>query len=238
MASSFQTLDRLLRGELPASLGGGDKGVAAPGAGLVLLLLALAAFYGGCMGSFAVTGSGTGDWRQILAGAMKVPLLFFVTLIITLPSLYTFNALLGTRLGILPVVHLMLAALGVVIAVLSSIGPIVAFFSFSSTSYSFIVVFNVIIFGLSGVLGLRFLIQTLRGTTKSDADDAVKETIRARVGRIFWIWMTVFALVGMQSAWLLRPFIGSPNRPFEWFRDKQGNFFEAVWQHLSHLLGW
>jgi hypothetical protein len=28
--------------------------------------------------------------------------------------------------------------------------------------------------------------------------------------------------------WLLRPFIGNPGLPFEWFREKEGNFFKAV----------
>jgi hypothetical protein len=28
--------------------------------------------------------------------------------------------------------------------------------------------------------------------------------------------------------WILRPFIGDPNLPFQWFRQRQSNFFEAV----------
>jgi hypothetical protein len=35
-------------------------------------------------------------WMQTLASAVKMPLLFTLTLLITLPSLYVFNALNGS----------------------------------------------------------------------------------------------------------------------------------------------
>ena len=53
------------------------------------------------------------------------------------------------------------AALAVNVAVLASLGPIVAFFSVSTTSYSFIFLLNVLVFVVSGVLGGAFLLQTL-----------------------------------------------------------------------------
>ena len=37
--------------------------------------------------------------------------------------------------------------------------------------------------------------------------------------------------------WLLRPFVGSPDLPFQWFRPGQGNFFLAVVDSLASLLG-
>ena len=37
------------------------------------------------------------------------------------------------------------------------------------------------------------------------------------------------------SLWVLRPFIGSPERPFEWFRSRESHFFEAVWRALVQL---
>jgi hypothetical protein len=36
--------------------------------------------------------------------------------------------------------------------------------------------------------------------------------------------------------WVLRPFIGSPELPFTWFRERQSNFFEAILNTLSSLL--
>ncbi len=37
-------------------------------------------------------------------------------------------------------------------------------------------------------------------------------------------------------SWVLRPFIGSPDIAFEWFRPRSSNFFEAVFQALRSLL--
>jgi hypothetical protein len=57
------------------------------------------------------------------------------------------------------------------------------------------------------------------------------------VRTIFRIWIIVFGLVGAQMGWILRPFIGSPDLPFTWFRTRQGNFFEAVLTAIGRLLG-
>ena len=50
------------------------------------------------------------------------------------------------------------------------------------------------------------------------------------VKTVFGCWVVVFALVGAQMGWVLRPFIGSPDVPFEWFRERESNFFESVWR--------
>jgi hypothetical protein len=56
------------------------------------------------------------------------------------------------------------------------------------------------------------------------------------VRAIFRVWMVLFGLVGAQMGWVLRPFIGDPNRPFAWFRPRHSNFFEAVFHSLAALL--
>jgi hypothetical protein len=38
-------------------------------------------------------------------------------------------------------------------------------------------------------------------------------------------------------AWLLRPFIGAPGLPFEWFRSREANFFVDVVRTMGELLG-
>ena len=58
------------------------------------------------------------------------------------------------------------------------------------------------------------------------------------VKTVFRIWVVVFGLVGAQMSWVLRPFIGAPDRPVEIFRDemRQGNFFENAWRSLEQML--
>jgi hypothetical protein len=37
-------------------------------------------------------------------------------------------------------------------------------------------------------------------------------------------------------SWVLRPFIGNPNQDFEWFRERESNFFLDVLKSLGRLL--
>ncbi len=272
VAAWFGELDRLLRGELTRSesLRGGGLGIT-PWR-MAVLILALSASYGLCMGTFAAFQGRSTALMQVVASTVKVPLLFFLTLLVTFPSLYVFNALVGSRLEPGAVGRLLIAALGVMTAVQASLGPITAFFSLSTTSYPFMLLLNVAVFAVSGFLGLSFLLQTLH---RLDAQppappprpvapdpppeplidplseplaDPLSEPllgpldrfgarpITPRVQTVFRIWMVVFSLVGAQMGWVLRPFVGNPNLPFSWFRERQHNFFVGVLEALGRLL--
>ena len=43
------------------------------------------------------------------------------------------------------------------------------------------------------------------------------------------------AVVGAQMGWILRPFVGAPSEPFQWFRERQADFFVAVWESFLRL---
>lgn len=159
-------LDRILRGEAtkPSDIKKAD--IKMPLFGIALLVFLLAAIYGFCMGVFAlVSGFENAAYQkaimQTVASMCKVPLLFFLTLVVTFPSLYVFNALVGSKLRGVPVLKLLIASLAVNLSVLASMGPILAFFSVSTPNYHFIVLLNVVVFAVAGLLGLVFLIQTL-----------------------------------------------------------------------------
>ena len=297
MFAWFCSLDRLLRGEATdvRVLERGEVDVPLPG--MTVLTALLGAAYGLCMASFALMRTGGEAYDQAGASMAKVPLLFLLTLVVTFPSLYVFNALVGSRLGFGAVLRLLIAATAVILAVLASFGPIVAFFSVSTTSYPFMVLLNVVMFAVSGLLGMGFLLQTLHRMSVTGmsthrvspfthagreavppaalpvhgaAESAVprdggspqatiaeqltsdREGLAAvrdfsplempsgqllgnHVRRVFRCWMIVFGLVGSQMGWVLRPFIGNPDEPFTWFRPRQSNFFEAVWQTLGSL---
>jgi hypothetical protein len=216
------------------------------------------------MGSFTMIQTGGEAYMQLLASAVKLPMLFFLTLAVTFPSLYVFNALIGTRLSVLSSMRLLIAALGVMLAVLASLGPIVVFFALSTKSYPFMILLNVATSTTAGVLGLGFLLRTLdrlvviqeslesaqsqvdpqpEGSNEAEGKKADPTGALDRVGRIttrrarsvFRIWTIVFALVGAQMSWVLRPLVGCPTLPFEWFRERESNFFIAVLQSLASL---
>src|SRR5690242_11022068 len=154
-------LDRVIRGEATkaSALHGGE--IEQPVSGLVVIGIGLGAIYGLCMGSYAVFQRASEPALQLIATTIKVPVLFFLTLAITFPSLYVFNALVGSRLSLLSVVRLLVISLVVMLTVLASLGPIVAFFSISTTSYPFMLLLNVLFYSIAGFLGLRCVLVTL-----------------------------------------------------------------------------
>lgn len=161
MMDAIRQLDRLLHGEATAPDTLAQDRFDFPIAGLAAVLAALGMIYGACMGLFAVLGSGSGHGMQVFASSVKLPMLFLLTLVVTFPSLYVFNGLFGSRLRLPKMLRLMVSAMAITLAVLSSMGPIVGFFGVSSTSYAFMVVLNVVVFATAGFLGLGFLLQTL-----------------------------------------------------------------------------
>ena len=245
----FRELDRVLRGDSSS-----DPTATPKVRSLVVVSLLLAIGYGCCMGSFGLFGRAEPEFWQVVASGIKVPALFVLTLAATFPSLYVFNTILGSKLPFGELVRLLTSAMSVLIAVLASLGPIVAFFSATTVNYSFILLLNVVVFTVSGAFGLSFLIRKLAGGSPpepivadpdSDSNEeparvlALKTPLKScpSIGAVFWIWLSVFALVGTQMAWVLRPFVGSPFLPFTWFRPREASFFEAVLKSLRHLMG-
>ena len=287
----FYQLDRILRGEAtrPDALEEGEIKIPLFGIGFVLLILAVV--YGFCMGTFALVRGFENKalqqaYMQTIASMCKVPLLFLLTLLITFPSLYVFNALVGSQLRIMSVLKLLVASLGVNITLLASLGPIVVFFTLSTPDYAFIVGLNVVVYAVAGLFGMAFLLQSLNRLTvywrstnqppsspvpepgeSTESPDPSESSegpmppvvisdqpvpaslardsgpleptgkpIGSNVRAIFVVWMFVFGLVGSQMGWVLRPFIGTPGKPFEWFRPRESNFFETIGQLIENVL--
>jgi hypothetical protein len=275
MLAAFKQLDELLRGRVTSPERLAEGQVELPLRRFVPLAVGLGAAYGFFMGWYALAiywGGTRPDpercW-QLVASMVKIPALFLLTLVVTFPSLYVFNTLIGCRLTFSATLRLLVGAMAVNVAVAASLGPILGFFTLSTSSYPFMVLLNVVLLGIAGFVALAFLLNTLRrlahpalpparigsvdeGTNpQPDAGESsrelgpldppptpVPEHAIGQARNIFQIWLLIYSLVGAQMGWLLRPFIGSPDMPFTWFRPREGNFFQAVMMQIQHLLGW
>jgi hypothetical protein len=265
MQQAILHLDGLLRGErtTPDALAAGRFEL--PLRITVPLAVILGSLYGFFMGWYAVSMAESGKGMgvpQMIASMVKVPALFLLTLVVTFPSLYVFNALIGARLDFLSALRMLMAAIVVNLAVAASFGPIVGFFTLSTTSYPFMVVLNVSLLGVAGIVGLGFLLTALRRLVavapwrhahangaplapppaESDPEQPEAPAMRdsgsaSAAGAIFAVWVVIYGLVGAQMGWLLRPFIGHPNLEFEIFRIREGNFFFGLFNALRNLLG-
>ncbi|MEM7164708.1 MAG: hypothetical protein AAF581_04550 [Planctomycetota bacterium] len=251
----WAALDQLLRGKIDAT-----------GLSVVRVWtfwqIVGAALYGLALGVYALANHEEFDRRFLVAGAAKMPLLLLLTTVITCPSLYVFGALQGLRFSASQFVSMLIVAHTVLAAVLGSLAPVLAFFSVTTRSYSFMVLSAVATCALAGGFGLRWFFIALRVSDGDDDDDAApsvdapvadvapesvtqaKKPRRPRANvatRALWKvlswWLLLYIFVGAQLGWMLRPFVGDPTLQFEWFRPKSGSFIDAVLKHLGNMIG-
>ncbi|WP_344653661.1 hypothetical protein [Cryptosporangium japonicum] len=117
------------------------------------------AFYG------LVLGASAGP-LQAVSSAVKLPLLFLLTLAICLPTLYLFNLVFGARLSIRQALALVLVAITVTGALTLAFAPISLFFLVTSSDYSFFKLLNVGILMLTGFIGLSLMVDGMRGLNR------------------------------------------------------------------------
>jgi hypothetical protein len=183
---------------------------------------------------FALYGAVIGSSHsalQALSSAIKLPIVFLLTLVVTLPTLYFFNLLYGSGLNLGQNFALILTAVTVTGVLLLSFAPVVLFFLTTSSNYQFFKLLNVAIFAITGVVGVQFLAQASDMMGNTD-----RQGILAR-RRLVRFWIILYAFVGTQLAWTLRPFFGAPELPFELFRDLGGTFYANIFASLGEILG-
>lgn len=299
------------------------------------------ACYGAVMGashSFAMAG----------VSAVKLPLLFLMTLAICLPTLYLFNLVFGARLQVRQALALVMVTVTVTSVLSLAFAPIALFFRITAHSYQFYKMLNVAILALTAIVGLKFLtagMQALnRHTTNLAIAKRAKEEAEAKAAAVsldelldgdasaapvspapaqpevaaeepaevkqpvtagapaqpalpqgpaqpqpvadpmrqpmmlmpngqyqawgppappnplvmrpqpalalaqqaapgerpasmslLYVWIVLFGFVGTQLAWTLRPFVGSPGEPFQFFREIDGNFYVDIIRTIGHL---
>ncbi|MGI5147139.1 hypothetical protein ACQEVC_12275 [Plantactinospora sp. CA-294935] len=108
------------------------------------------ACYGAVLGAFHSV-------LMALTSAVKLPLLFLVTLAICLPTLYLFNLVFGARLSVRQAISMVMVAITVISMLAVAFAPISLFFLITAPDYAFFKLLNVAILSLSALVGLRFL---------------------------------------------------------------------------------
>lgn len=180
--------------------------------------------YGALMGTY---GGFSGDrpW-VILFSALKVPLLLVVTFLVCLPSFFVLNTLFGLRDDFATVFRALVVTQAGLTIILLSCAPITLFWYASVANYDAAILFNSLMFGLSSLAAqwlLRRLYQPL----------VARHPHHRQLMRV---WIVLYAFVGIQTAWTLRPFIGHPGHPAQFFRSEAwGNAYVEVAQKVAAL---
>jgi hypothetical protein len=179
----------------------------------------------------ALLGSTHSLW-QTISSAIKLPLLFLITLLICAPALYIFSQLFNLRLQLSQSISLVLVAIAATSIVLVSFSSIVLFFVMTAPGlYQFFKLLNVVCFIIAAGVGASYLSRGMRLALTTRSGAAKPQRL------VFYLWLAFYFLVGSQMAWTLRPFVGYPNAPFEPFRQVGGNFYDNIFASIGEILG-
>ena len=168
-----------------------------------------------------------GGVYQMLASAIKLPLLFGIVTLVGLPLLHLFALYSGARLAIYQTAALLSGMLLIVSLLTLAFSPALLALWISVGHYGLYKLACGAVVALSGILGILFLKQGI---------DAVAPGGQRIRNALFWLWAALYALVGGQLAWLMRPFIGSPNEPFQFFRGAGGSLYLEIARTLWSLI--
>ena len=219
------SLDRVLRpGEctVPPSIGR-----------VSMVVVFCGVLYGVVMGSYAMcAGHRTlvQQLPQMIYSATKVPILLSVTVGVALPSFFVLNSLLGLREDFRESVQGVVAAQAGMTIILLSIAPLTLFvyaiMEPEGKTYQIAVMFNAFAFGLSSVAAQLLL--------RRYYAPLVARNPRHRM--MMKLWILVYAFVGIQCAYILRPFIGDPTRDPSWLRaDSFQNAYVKIFQMVVEI---
>lgn len=170
---------------------------------VVLMIATSGVMYGAAMGC-----SGARP-HQIVYSAMKLPLLLAVAFLISLPSFFVINTVVGVRHDFGRVVSALLASQAVLTVTLCSLAPLTVFWYASSRNHEWNLLFNGIVFAIASGAGQIVL-------RRHYAPLIAEAPVHARLLKL---WLLIYAVVGIQTAWVLRPFIGDPTRATQFLRD-------------------
>jgi hypothetical protein len=181
--------------------------------------------YGAVMGTF-VGFAGERIW-QIVFSALKVPLLLTATFAISLPSFFVLNSLFGVRSDFGEVLRALLAAQAGLTIILAALGPYTALWYVSFTDYQAAILFNALLFAVAS-FSAQWLLRRYYAPL-------IARNRRHRL--LLRTWLVVYAFVGIQMAWILRPFVGAPGMPVQFFRaETWGNAYVIVARMIWDVL--
>jgi len=165
-------------------------------------------------------GAAVGSWRggvQIAFVAAKLPLVTLGTLALCVPAFYAVAAVFGRPWSLRAAVSIMLVAGARLSLVLLAATPVVWLAINLGASYDAVKLMAALAYALAGLAALGLL---LRGLGDGPG----------RIGTVL-TFIGVFLVVGGQSAWILRPYIGTPGRDDITFftQEREGGL---AWQLL------
>jgi hypothetical protein len=185
-----------------------------------LVIVSSSALYGAVMASY---NGFAGDRLVMVAyGAAKVPLLFLATMLLAVPSFYVINLLLGVGDHFRRVWEALVDFQLAVSLQLGALVPITLFLNLTNSDYRIAQAWSTLLFAGATWNARRVLARTYAPLV---AENPVHR-------QLLRLWFVLYAFVGIQMGWDLRPFVGSPDMAVQFFRDDIGNAYLEIFRVL------
>lgn len=188
---------------------------------LVALAFCAAPLYGVAMGSYSLTSPGRP--LMMLYAGVKAPLLLGTTTLICLPAFFVLNTVLGLRSDFGRAVRAILAGQAALGVALASLAPITRLLYTSGVSYREALLVNAMMFTVATGVGQVITLRRYRSL--------IERSGRHRA--MLWMWVALYAFVGIEAGWMLRPFIGAPDAAVTFFRQEP---FSNAYIAISHMI--
>jgi hypothetical protein len=182
----------------------------------LMVCLGGAALFGIALGSFG------GSAAQMLASGLKAPMLLLGTTALCFPAFYVMQLTRAPKpLGLTQALSVEAHALAATALWWGALSLPLLFLASTVQHYRLAQILALLVGTAGGVVGMR------RFWTGLDAHGPFPRSTMAA-------YFVLYGVVGAQLSWFLRPFLGAPDQPFEFFRGLHSNFFAFV---LGPLLG-
>ncbi len=203
----------------------GSRWGALPAGTSALVVLGCSACYGVVMAAYHGF-AGERLW-MVAFGAIKVPMLFLATMLLAVPCFYVLNLVLGVG-DDFRAVWAGLVDYQIAVAVqLAALVPVTVFVNLSYGDYQLAQLWSTLLFGIAAWNAQRSL----------DACYAPLVRVHRAHVPLRRFWFVLYAFVGIQMAWTLRPFVGNPELEVQFLRDHVGNAYVEVARLLFGILG-
>jgi hypothetical protein len=173
-------------------------------------------------------GAAVGSWRgghQVFFAAIKLPLVTLGTLAVCVPAFHAIAAAFGRYWSLRSAVALMLAACARLSLVLLAAAPVVWLTIDLGASYYGVKLLASLAYALAGLAALALV---LRGLGEGPGRGGATAT-----------FVAVFLVVGGQTAWILRPYLGTPGHQEITFftREHEGGLAYQLWVSMERVVG-
>ena len=190
--------------------------------------------------TMAIVGAALGSYRggvQIAYAGIKLPLVLLGTAALSAPTLTAIGRALGRRSKLVNDLALVMSALAFGALLLVAGTPLILLGRALDASYHQMILLTVAMFGVAGLAALQLVIHAVSIESLVRVDELEPDRARGWRTAVFGLCV-VFAVVGGQLSWALRPFLVRPRtQDVPFVREMEGSLFDSVTRAFQSARG-